>query len=218
MLKLIHASKIYDKSGVCALDGIDLTVRAGEYVSIMGASGSGKSTLMHILGLLDTLTGGRYLLAGQDVSALPPAALAALRARKIGFIFQRFQLIDGMSALENIALPLMLQGVPPRERRTRAAQALAAVGLSHRAGHRPRQLSGGQQQRVAIARAIVTRPDVVLADEPTAGLDPEAAADILALLQTLHQKGNTIVLITHDPSAAARAARRLYLENGALRA
>ena len=210
MLKLIHASKIYHESGVCALHGVDLTVARGDYVSITGASGSGKSTLMHILGLLDTLTDGSYLLEGADVSRLPPQALARLRSERIGFVFQRFQLIPGMTALENVALPLALQGV------ARAAAVLASVGLSDRLAHKPGQLSGGQQQRVAIARAVVTHPAVVLADEPTAGLDPEAAADVLALLGRLHKAGNTVVLITHDRAAAAQAARRLYLKNGEL--
>ena len=214
MLKLVHASKIYHESGVCALRGIDLTVARGDYVSITGASGSGKSTLMHVLGLLDTLTGGSYLLEGEDVSHLPPQALAQLRSERIGFVFQRFQLIPGMTALENVALPLLLQGVPRAERLERAAEMLASVGLSGRLSHKPGQLSGGQQQRVAIARAVVTRPGVVLADEPTAGLDPEAAADVLALLGRLHQAGNTVILITHDRAAAARAARRLTRKNG----
>lgn len=216
MLKLIHASKIYHESGVCALHGVDLTVARGDYVSITGASGSGKSTLMHILGLLDTLTDGSYLLEGADVSRLPPQALARLRSERIGFVFQRFQLIPGMTALENVALPLALQGVARAERLERAAAVLASVGLSDRLAHKPGQLSGGQQQRVAIARAVVTHPAVVLADEPTAGLDPEAAADVLALLGRLHKAGNTVVLITHDRAAAAQAARRLYLKNGEL--
>ena len=216
MLKLIHASKIYDRGGVRALDNVSLTVQSGQYVSITGASGSGKSTLMHILGLLDTPTEGRYLLDGNEVSALPPRALARLRGEQIGFIFQHFQLIGGMSALENVALPLTLQGVPRAARLRRAEQALALVGLMHRAAHKPGQLSGGQQQRVAIARALVTRPCVLLADEPTAGLDPASATDVLDLFDRLHRCGNTIVLITHDPAAAARAGRRLYLENGVL--
>ena len=216
MLKLIHASKIYHESGVCALRAIDLTVERGDYVSITGASGSGKSTLMHVLGLLDTLTDGSYLLEGEDVSRLPPQALARLRSQRIGFVFQRFQLIPGMTALENVALPLTLQGVPRAERLRRAADMLETVGLADRLAHKPGQLSGGQQQRVAIARAVVTHPGVVLAGEPTAGLDPEAAADVLALLDRLHQAGNTVVLITHDRAAAARAARRLTLNNGEL--
>ena len=216
MLKLIRACKIYHNSGVCALREVDLTVPRGAYVSITGASGSGKSTLMHVLGLLDTLTDGRYLLGETDVSALPPCELARLRSERIGFVFQRFQLIPGMTALENTALPLALQGIPRGERQRRAAQALEAVGLSDRLAHKPGQLSGGQQQRVAIARAAVTRPCVLLADEPTAGLDPAAAGDVLSLLDRLHRAGNTIVLITHDRAAAACAAKRLYLENGRL--
>ena len=216
MLKLIHASKIYDRSGVYALRGIELSVAAGDYVSITGASGSGKSTLMHILGLLDTPTSGSYLLDGEEVSALPPQARARLRGEKIGFVFQHAQLLPGMTALENVALPLTLQGVGRAERLARAAAALDAVGLSHRMTHRPAQLSGGQQQRVAVARAVVTRPRVILADEPTAALDPAAAGDVLALLGELHHQGGTVVLITHDHEAARRAARRLYLESGVL--
>lgn len=215
MLKLTGASKLY-KGGVCALDGIDLYVPEGAYVSISGASGSGKSTLLHVLGLLDTLTAGTYQLDGENVSVLPRRRLAELRGQKIGFIFQRFQLISHMDALENVALPLIFQSVPRAERCERAAAALAAVGLSHRQTHRPDQLSGGQQQRVAIARALVTRPRVLLADEPTAGLDPDSSADILTLLDRLHERGNTIVLITHDPAAAAHAQTRCHLENGKL--
>ncbi len=216
MLKLCHASKIYQKNGVRALDNISLCVRPGEYVSVTGASGSGKSTLMNILGLLDTLTEGQYILDGEDVSALSPQGLALLRSRKVGFVFQRSQLIPGMTALENAALPLIIQGVPLRERMERAANALCSVGLSHRASHKPGQLSGGQQQRVAVARAVVTNPSVILADEPTSGLDPEAAQDVLGLFGKLHSEGNTVVLITHDPAAASRAGRQLHLENGAL--
>lgn len=216
MIILRQASKIYKDSRVCALNQVDLSIPAGDYVSITGASGSGKSTLMHILGLLDTLTEGCYLLGREDVSHLPPQALARLRGEKIGFVFQRFHLIPGMTALENAALPLTLQGVPKEERLERASRVLAAVGLSHRTAHKPDQLSGGQQQRVAIARAIVTHPSIILADEPTAGLDDAASNDVLSLFDELHEQGNTIVLITHDHSAAARAARRIYLENGVL--
>lgn len=216
MLKLIHASKIYHDSGVCALRSVELTVRPGEYVSITGASGSGKSTLMHVLGLLDTLTEGRYLLDGEDVSRLPPQALARLRSERVGFVFQRFQLLPGMTALENVALPLALQGMPRAARLERAAALLKMVGLADRLEHRPGQLSGGQQQRVAIARAVVTKPSVVLADEPTAGLDPAAAEGVLDLLGTVHRAGNTVILITHDQHAAACAARRLTLKNGVL--
>lgn len=216
MLKLIHASKIYHESGVCALRDINLTVRTGDYVSVTGASGSGKSTLMHVLGLLDTLTGGSYLLDGEDVSRLPPQALARLRSERIGFVFQRFQLMPGMTALENVALPLALQGIARAARLARAAELLEMVGLSGRMDHKPGQLSGGQQQRVAIARAVVASPAVVLADEPTAGLDPAAAEEVLSLLGGLHRAGNTVVLITHDRHAAACAERRVTLENGIL--
>ena len=193
MLKLISASKIYDSSGVTALRRIDLHVARGDYVSVTGASGSGKSTLMHILGLLDTLSAGSYLLCGTDVSHLSPAALAARRASEIG-----------------------IGGIPRSVRLARARAALLSVGLGDRMEHLPNALSGGQQQRVAIARAIITRPCVLLADEPTAGLDPVSAADVLALFDSLHESGHTIVLITHDPAAARRATRRLRLENGVL--
>ncbi len=216
MLNLCRASKVYKKNGVRALDNVNLSVHPGEYVSVTGASGSGKSTLMNILGLLDTLTEGQYILAGEDVSRLSQQGLARLRSKKVGFVFQRSQLIPGMTALENVALPLIIQGVPLRERMERASDALRSVGLSHRASHKPGQLSGGQQQRVAVARAVVTNPGVILADEPTSGLDPEAAKDVLRLFSKLHHEGNTVVLITHDPVAASMAGRQLHLESGVL--
>jgi len=216
LLELCHASKIYGKRGVRALNDIGLSVGQGEYISITGASGSGKSTLMHILGLLDTLTEGRYTIEGEDVSGLPPKELARLRGEKIGFVFQGSRLIPGMSALENAALPLALRGVPRRERLERAYEALHSVGLSHRASHKPGQLSGGQQQRVAVARALVAEPCVILADEPTAGLDSNASDAVLGLFDMLWDKGKSIVLITHDPKAARRAGRMLRLENGEL--
>ena len=216
MLKLIHASKIYAKNGICALNAVDLTVQDGDYISVTGASGSGKSTLMHILGLLDSLTDGEYLLDGAAVAHLPTKQRARLRSEKIGFVFQQFRLLTGMTALENVALPLALQGVPRHERSERALAVLEHVGLSDRANHRPHQLSGGQQQRVAIARAVVTEPCVILADEPTAGLDPAAAYGVLELFDRLHRSGHTLVLITHDERAAQCAARRMHLENGCL--
>lgn len=216
MLKLIHASKIYAKNGICALNAVDLTVQDGDYISVTGASGSGKSTLMHILGLLDSLTEGEYLLDGAAVAHLPAKQRARLRSEKIGFVFQQFRLLTGMTALENVALPLVLQGVPRDERSERALAVLERVGLSDRANHRPHQLSGGQQQRVAIARAVVTEPCVILADEPTAGLDPAAADSVLELFDRLQRSGHTLVLITHDERAAQCAARRMHLENGCL--
>lgn len=215
MLQLDKVSKRYP-SGVCALDGVSLTVHTGDYVSITGASGSGKSTLMHVLGLLDTVTEGSYLLDGQNTALLSSDARARVRGLRIGFVFQQFRLLSGLSALDNVALPLALAGVSRTTRMQRAAEALQQVGLGHRLSHRPHELSGGQQQRVAVARAIVTRPALVLADEPTAGLDPQATEDILGLLGNLHTQGHTIVLITHDPVAAERARRTLCLFGGKL--
>lgn len=200
-----------------ALRGVDLHARQGDYLSISGASGSGKTTLMHILGLLDAPTAGRYLLDGADVSALAAEERARLRGRAIGFVFQSFRLLQDLSALENVALPLAFQGVPERARRARAEELLEAVGLAGLAGRRPKALSGGQQQRVAIARALAARPRVLLADEPTAGLDPAATREVLSLFDRLHDGGHTIILITHDPKVAARAARRASITAGRLK-
>ena len=197
MLKLISASKIYDSSGVTALHRIDLHVARGDYVSVTGASGSGKSTLMHILGLLDTLSSGSYLLCGTDVSHLSPAALTARRASEIGFVFQQFQLLPGLTALENTALPLAIGGIPRSVRLARARAALLSVGLGDRMEHLPNALSGGQQQRVAIARAIITRPCVLLADEPTAGLDPPMCS-----------RCSTACTRAATPSSSSRTTRR----------
>lgn len=200
-----------------ALRGVSLTVSRGDYLSVTGASGSGKTTLMHILGLLDAPTSGRYLLDGEDVSQLPPEERARLRGQAVGFVFQSFRLLQDLTALENAALPLAFQGVPERVRLARARELLEAVGLAGREGHRPKALSGGQQQRVAIARALATGPRLLLADEPTAGLDPEAASGVLALFDRLHKNGHTLILITHDPKAAARAARRASICAGKLK-
>lgn len=200
-----------------ALRGVSLTVSRGDYLSVTGASGSGKTTLMHILGLLDAPTSGRYLLDGEDVSQLPPEERARLRGQAVGFVFQSFRLLQDLTALENAALPLAFQGVPERVRLARARELLEAVGLAGREGHRPKALSGGQQQRVAIARALATGPRLLLADEPTAGLDPEAASGVLALFDRLHKSGHTLILITHDPKAAARAARRASICAGKLK-
>ena len=209
--------KIYGRNQIEALRSVSLHVANGDYLSITGASGSGKTTLMHILGLLDAPSSGRYLLDGRDVSALRPDARARLRGEAIGFVFQSFRLLQDLSALENAALPLAFQGVPERVRLAKARELLARVGLAERAPHRPRELSGGQQQRVAIARALAANPRVLLADEPTAGLDPAATQDILALFDQLHADGHTIILITHDPAVAARAARRAAIQTGQLK-
>ncbi len=197
-----------------ALRGIDTSVAAGEYVAVIGPSGSGKSTLMNLLGCLDVPTEGRYVLAGEDTSRLDETALAAIRNRRIGFVFQQFHLLPSMTALRNVELPLVYAGVSRSERRDRAAAALAKVGLADRLDHRPGELSGGQQQRVAVARALVTEPALLLADEPTGNLDSRSTADVLALLDELHAAGRTIVLITHEPDVAARAGRNLVIDDG----
>lgn len=199
-----------------ALDGVSFRIRQGEYAAIVGPSGSGKSTLMHLLGCLDSPTSGRYLLHGRDVSSLSPDALARVRGTEIGFVFQGFQLIPRLTALENAALPLLLCGMPAKERLERAEALLARVGLADRLHHKPAQLSGGQQQRVAIARALSRDPAVLLADEPTGSLDPQSTEDVLALMDELHREGRTIVLITHDGKVAARARRQLQIQQGRL--
>lgn len=214
MITLNNVCKIYEKSGVHALRDVSLTVPDGEFVSIVGASGSGKTTLMQILGCLDSVTSGRYLLGGRDVSALCTDELACLRGREVGFIFQSFCLSPDLTALENVALPLLFRGVPRRERESRAAEALRRVGLSERMRHRPGALSGGQQQRVAIARAVCGNPRLLLADEPTGNLDPCAAGEVLRLFDELHTGGHTIVLITHDRAVAQRAERMVAIEDG----
>ncbi len=216
MIQLNHITKTYPFGGlqVAALNDVSLHIHPQEYVSIVGPSGSGKSTLMNIIGCLDTPTSGSYLLDGLDVSGLGANELANIRSGKIGFVFQGFHLLPRLTALENVALPLLLQGVPPKAREERAAEALRQVGLNQRMGHKPSQLSGGQQQRVAIARALILNPRVLLADEPTGSLDEQSTREVLALLDGLHQKGHTIVLITHDASVAERADRRVSVSSG----
>jgi putative ABC transport system ATP-binding protein len=216
LLILDRVDKRYDAGeiSVSALRGIDLVITRGEYVAIMGASGSGKSTLMNILGCLDVPTHGHYMLAGTDVAGLDDTDLAAVRNRFIGFVFQSFNLIPRTSAQRNVELPMVYAGIKPRERAERARAALAAVGLSDRAHHKPSELSGGQQQRVAVARAIVTNPAIILADEPTGNLDTKSTAEMLDVFDGLHRSGRTIVLITHEPDVAARASRVVRLSDG----
>ncbi len=216
VIDLSQVTKVYRTGSisVAALRGVSLTIDRGEYVAIMGPSGSGKSTLMHILGCLDVPTTGRFRLAGEDVSAMSEAELAAVRNRRIGFVFQQFNLLASMSALRNVELPLVYAGIGRTERRARALTALEQVGLADRVQHRPNELSGGQQQRVAMARALVTEPDLVLADEPTGNLDSRSAQDLLGLLAELHDAGRTLVLITHDPGVASAAGRTIRLLDG----
>jgi len=199
---------------VRALRGVTLTIDEGEFVAIMGASGSGKSTLMNVIGCLDRPTGGSYRLAGEEVSRLDRDALAAMRNRTLGFVFQSFNLLSRTSALENVELPLIYAGLPARERHARASEALARVGLGDRVGHHPNQLSGGQQQRVAIARAIVTEPRLLLADEPTGNLDSRTSVEVMALLQELGRGGITVVLVTHEADVSEYAARLIVLRDG----
>jgi putative ABC transport system ATP-binding protein len=216
ILRLFDVGKTY-RSGsleVQAVHGVTMAVAEGELISIMGPSGSGKSTLMHIIGCLDTPTEGTYLLAGEDVSTMRESQLAEVRNRRIGFVFQQFNLLATMTAWRNVELPLVYAGVPRAERRDRAVEALTRVGLADRVDHRPGELSGGQQQRVSVARALVTDPRLILADEPTGNLDSASTAEVLDLFDELHAQGRTIVLITHEHDVAARAHRAVHMRDG----
>jgi len=201
---------------VPVLHGIDLSIERGEYVAIMGPSGSGKSTMMNIIGCLDRPTSGTYRLDGEDVSHLDDAQLAAIRLKKLGFVFQGFNLLPRTDAARNVALPLFYAGIGPRERMQRARAALLEVGLSDRGHHKPSELSGGQQQRVAIARALVNDPAVLLADEPTGNLDQKTSADIMALFDQLHTGGRTIIMVTHDEHVARNAKRVVRILDGVI--
>ena len=220
IIALDRISRIYDLGHVQvpALSEASLRVERGEFVSIVGPSGSGKSTLMNILGCLDRPTAGRYVLDGTSVAELDDDGLAALRSRTIGFVFQSYNLLPRTSALDNVAAPLIYQGVGRRERLARATAALERLGLGDRLHHEPTELSGGQQQRVAIARALVTEPALILADEPTGNLDSASGAEVLELLHELHRSGRTIVLITHDADVAVAASRQVHVRDGRIAA
>ena len=202
---------------VRALDGVDFAVARGEMVAILGPSGSGKSTLMNLLGCLDVPDEGTYRLAGQTVEGMSEGRLSRVRGQTVGFVFQGFHLLPGLTALENVELPLLYRGIPERQRRRMAQESLRQVGLAARMDHRPAQLSGGQQQRVAIARAVAGNPPVLLADEPTGNLDTAAGREIMTLLHRLHAAGHTVVIITHDPAIGAACPRRVVMEDGRLR-
>lgn len=208
--------KIYNpgENEVRALDGINLTVEKGEFLAIVGQSGSGKSTFMNMIGLLDIPTSGTYLLDGIDVSSMTDDELSEIRNKQIGFIFQGFNLISNLSAIENVELPLVYRGMKKEERHKLAIDALERVGLSHRLSHLPKQMSGGQQQRVAIARAVAARPPIILADEPTGNLDSHSGVEVMKILHELHREGRTIILITHDNEIAKEAQRVIRIQDG----
>ena len=218
LLELDRIGRTYDMGHVQveALHGVSMTVERGEMVAILGPSGSGKTTMMSIIGCLDRPTSGRYELDGTDVGSLGDAALARIRSRTIGFVFQSYNLLPGTSAIDNVATPLLYQGVARRERLARAGAALERLGLGHRLGHEPTELSGGEQQRVALARSLVTEPALVLADEPTGNLALHQGQEVLQLFLDLHAAGHTILLITHNPDVAAIAQRRVHLLDGAV--
>jgi putative ABC transport system ATP-binding protein len=216
IIRMANIRKVYDtgKVKVEALKGIDLEVLAGEFIAIVGPSGSGKSTLMNLLGCLDTPTDGEYVIGGDNVAGVTRDVLAEIRNRRVGFVFQNFNLLPHISAQENVELPMLFGGIPPKERRSRAAELLTRVGLGDRLDHKPTELSGGQMQRVAIARALAMNPDIILADEPTGNLDTSSGTDIMSIFGELWKAGRTLVIITHDPALAKRASRIVEIRDG----
>jgi putative ABC transport system ATP-binding protein len=216
MIEVRGVTKVYrmGEEKVAALAGVDLTIARGEHAAVIGPSGSGKSSLMNILGGLDRPTEGHYRFEGDDVGAFSDDQLAEFRNRRIGFVFQSFQLLPRLTALQNVELPMIYGGVPPAERRARARRMLDRVGLGDRMGHKPTQLSGGQQQRVAIARALANEPDLLLADEPTGALDTHTGLEVLQLFRDLNAEGLTLIVVTHDPKVAGQAARRIAFLDG----
>ncbi|MCH1582032.1 MAG: ABC transporter ATP-binding protein [Flavobacteriales bacterium] len=216
MIRVLDVWKTYQvgEQQVHALRGLSLDIEKGEYTALMGPSGSGKSTLMNMLGCLDTPTSGQYHLAGEDVGQLDDDALADIRNRRIGFVFQTFNLMPRYTALENVALPMVYAGVSKAERVQRATEVLKQVGLADRMDHRPNELSGGQRQRVAVARALVNRPDLLLADEPTGNLDTKTSIEIMALFEEIHAAGNTVIIVTHEEDIAAHTKRVVRLRDG----
>lgn len=216
IISLKGIRKVYKMGGeeLAALDGIDIDLRQGEFAALMGPSGSGKSTLMNILGCLDRPSTGSYILDGEEVAHLGDNELAVVRNKKIGFVFQNFNLLPRLSSLENVALPLVYAGVSKKIRLERAMQCLQAVGLADRAGHLSNELSGGQRQRVAIARALVNEPQIIMADEPTGNLDTKSTKDVMNIFESMHDEGRTIILVTHEPEIAACAYRQLLVRDG----
>lgn len=213
-INALRKTYIMGPTQVHALRGVDLQINTNEYVALMGPSGSGKSTLMNLLGCLDTPTEGNYVLDGSDVSQMTDSQLADVRNRKIGFVFQTFNLLPRLSALENVALPLVYSGMPRKDREARAHEVLTAVGLGDRTDHKPNELSGGQRQRVAIARALVNNPSIILADEPTGNLDTKTSIEIMEIFEKIHDEGNTVILVTHEPDIAEHAHRIVRLRDG----
>ncbi|HOK42918.1 MAG TPA: ABC transporter ATP-binding protein [Thermoclostridium caenicola] len=218
MIRIENVTKVYRNGEIqlTALKGVSLHVKPGEFVAVMGPSGCGKSTLMNLLGCLDSITSGKYILNGKDVSTLSGNELAYIRNKEIGFVFQSFNLLPRMTILENVELPMVYAGVPARERRARALEALARVDLSERIKHRPSEISGGQRQRVAIARAIVNKPSVILADEPTGNLDTKVTVEIMRIIQQLNDEGVTVLMVTHEPDVANYAKRIVRMKDGCI--